>query len=155
MADTGHFAVVEAATLEWPTSLRLPSKRFRLLVAADASGLSTEKISNFAHCALSAGMVYFCAWGKGAERFHDLVDAVIVQDELGDRRFALPTADDVIMTTWHEDETLDEVLEFFTTSALPTDGFLANSRYWLVICIENPEWASITTRVLTEAKNLL
>ncbi len=154
MADASYFAVVESATLQWPTSLRLPSRRFRLFVAADASGSTTEEISAFAHAALSAGMVYFCAWGRDAERFHDLVDAVSIEDELGDRRFAPPTPNDVIMTTWHDDETLEEALDFFATSALPTSGYVADSRYWMVICVGNPDWAARATRVLAETDYL-
>jgi hypothetical protein len=148
MAEDLQFAVVESATLEWPTSLRLSSRRFRLFVAADATGLSNQEISDFAYAALSAGVVYFCAWGQGAERFHDLIDAVIVKDILGERQFALSTPDDVIMTTWHQHETLEEALDFFAACAVPTEGYLADSRCWLVICIGNPEWASVATRFL-------
>jgi hypothetical protein len=41
----------------------------------------------------------------GTEGLHDIVDEVVVGDDLGERRFAAPTAEDVVMTTWHDDET--------------------------------------------------
>jgi hypothetical protein len=57
------------------------------------------------------------------EKFHDIVDEVVVNDELGERRFAGPIANDTVMTTWHEHETLEQALDFFVTSAVPTQGF--------------------------------
>ncbi|HEY5029677.1 MAG TPA: hypothetical protein VIK39_14800 [Candidatus Angelobacter sp.] len=83
------------------------------------------------------------------------MDEVVVEDDLGDRRFAAPTAKDVVMTTWHDDETLEEALEFFATSAVPTDGYAANSGYRLVMCVGNPEWAMVARRFLKAAKFLI
>lgn len=105
-------------------------------------------MSEFASAALSRGMVYFCAWGHDCERIHDIVDEVIAEDDHGEGRFVGPTPNDIVMTTWHNDETLEEALGFFTTSAVPTDGFAANSNFRLAICVGNPEWARTATRVL-------
>jgi hypothetical protein len=98
-------------------------------------------------------MVYFCAWGPGCERFHDIVDQVIVEDGIG-RRFVPPTPRDAVMTTWHDRESLEDALDFFATSAVATDGYGANSRYRVVISVESPEWASVATRFLKDAKFL-
>ena len=119
----------------------IPSKRFRLFVAADVSTVSVETISDFADQALENGMVYFSAWGPGCGRFHDIVDDVTVADELGDRRYVGPTDDDTIVTTWHEKETLEETLDFFVIFAYPTDGFAPDSEYWLVVSVNNEKWA--------------
>jgi low affinity Fe/Cu permease len=148
MADEKQFAVIQLPELKWPTSNPLPAGRFRLFVAADISDVSVHAISEFASAALSQGMVYFSAWGRDCERLHDIIDEVIVEDEIGEHRFVGPTANDVVMTTWHEDETLEEALDFFTTSAIPTNGFAVNSSFRLVICIGNPDWAETATRVL-------
>ncbi len=67
------FRVVESDLLLWPSGVEIPHGRFRLFVAADASDISTETISEFARSALTNGMVYFCAWGKDCRRFHDIV----------------------------------------------------------------------------------
>lgn len=99
-------------------------------------------------------MVYLCAWGRDCERLHDIVDEVIAEDDIGARRFAGPTQEDVVVTTWHEDETLEEALQFFSTSAVPTDGFLAGSNFRLTICVADPEWARTATRVLQSAEFL-
>jgi hypothetical protein len=154
MAEETRFGVVQLAELRWPTSTALPSRRFRLFVAADITSVSVDVISEFASAALSRGMVYFCAWGRDCERFHDIVDEVIVEDELAERRFVGPTANDRVMTTWHEKDTLEEGLDFFTTFAVPTDGFAADSSFRLVICVDNPDWAETATRVLQSAKSL-
>lgn len=55
------------------------------------------------------------------------------------------------MTTWHDDESLEEALEFFINSAIPTQGFAADSSFRLVICIANPDWADTATRMLQSA----
>jgi hypothetical protein len=148
MEEEKRFAVIQLPELKWPTSTALPSNRFRLFVAADITDVSVDAITEFASAALSRGMVYLCAWGRDCERFHDVVDEVVVEDELGERRFVGPTANDAVMTTWHENETLEEALDFFTTLAVPTDGFAADSTFRLVICLENPDWAETATRVL-------
>jgi hypothetical protein len=148
MTEEKRFAVVQLPELKWPTSSPLSSRRFRLFVAADTSNVSVDAISEFALAALSRGMVYLCAWGRGCERLHDIIDEVVVGDELGERRFVGPTANDVVMTTWHNDDTLEEALEFFTTSAVPTDGFANDSSFRLVICVGNPDWGETASRVL-------
>ena len=94
-----NFAVIEVPNLEWPASLEVPSKRFRLLVAADVSSANPQAISDFAFSALKRGMVYFCSWGPGCERFHDIVDEVITGDDLTKEEFSGPSTSDVVMTT--------------------------------------------------------
>jgi hypothetical protein len=61
------FAVVEVPQLAWPAELQIPSKRFRLLVAADTSQLSVQTISDFALASLEHGMVYFVLGGPAAK----------------------------------------------------------------------------------------
>lgn len=96
-------------------------------------------------------MVYFCAWGRGSERFHDVVDEVLVVDDLGERRFSGSKSGDVVMTTWHEGESLAEALEFFTTLAVPTEGLVADSSFRFVICIANGLWAKAAREILQSA----
>jgi hypothetical protein len=58
--ETKDFSVIELAELKWPTTLNLPTKRFRLFVAGDVTELSADALANFAWAALGSGMVYFC-----------------------------------------------------------------------------------------------
>jgi hypothetical protein len=152
MPKENHFCVVELAALQWPPSIPISSRRFRVFVAADVTGIVTEVISKFANAALKTGMVYFCAWGPGCERFHDIVDEVITEDDLGERLFAGPKATDTVMTTWHDSEELGEALEFFINFAHPTDGFEDSSEYWVAVCVNNSEWAETVRRILGTAE---
>jgi hypothetical protein len=155
MAADTEFVVVELSELIWPTSLQLPHERFRLFVAADTTHSTTDEISDFVEAALGKGMVYFCAWGPGCGRFHDIVDEILVGDDLGERRFTGPTAADTVMTTWHEHQTLEEALDFLATCAVPTDGYTADSSYRVVMCVGSLESAAVATRFLKAAKFLI
>ncbi len=156
MADGHQFAVIGLEHLAWPESLRLPGPRFRLFVAADTSRAEVGEISRFAEAALAAGMVYLCAWGPGCGRFHDIVDEVLADDAVSDaRRFTPPTDHDVVMTTWHEHESLEEALDFLATLALPTEGYLAGSGYRLVICVGRADWAATARRFMSDAPFLI
>ena len=120
-------------------------------MAADVTRTPTELISEFANAALTSGMVYFCAWGQDCERFHDIVDELIVEDEIGARLFAGADAGDTIMTTWHKADTLEEALDFFINLAEPTSGLDRNSDYWVAVCVNNSEWAAEIRRRLEAA----
>lgn len=98
-------------------------------------------------------MVLFCAWGHGCEKFHDIVDEVIADDYAGERNFAGPTAKDAVMTTWHDDETLEEALHYFITLALPTEGLMPNSNYRMAICVGNSAWAAKAKQALESANS--
>lgn len=152
MPTDDRFSVIEAATLSWPFSIHIPSRRFRLFVAADVTGYTTDVISEFTLAALKSGMVYFCAWGPDCGRFHDIVDEVILGDDLEERLFVPPNADDHIMTTWHEQDRLDEALDFFINWAKPVGDYQLDSDYWVAICVNNPEWAAVTRRQLGQAE---
>ena len=52
-----------------------------------------------------AKVLLFCAMGKDCELWHDVMDELFVGDASFERDFFM-------MTTWHTDETLDEVIEF-------------------------------------------
>jgi hypothetical protein len=148
MAGQKSFSIVELSDLKWPSSLQLPTRRFRLFVAADSHQTSVNVISEFAIAALQKGAVYCCTWGRCSARFHDIIDEVVVEDGFRERRFVGPSPSDVIMTTCHADESLEEALGFLTTSALPTEGFAIDSHFLVVACVGNPEWAAIASRVL-------
>jgi hypothetical protein len=135
------FCLLELNTVQWPTAPEIPSRRFRLFVAADITNLDAKIVAEFGRAALRNGTVYFCVWGPDCERFHDIVDELIAADDQGERLFAGPRKEDTVMTTWHKDETLEEALDFFLNLASPTEGFQAGSNFWVSICINNPKWA--------------
>jgi len=61
------------------------------------------------------GWWYFCSWGPDC----DIVDEVILEDDLGERRFVGPDESAFVQTTWHAKHELDEALDFFAKFAVP------------------------------------
>jgi hypothetical protein len=108
---------------DWPRDLELPSEHFCLLVAGNGRGVDPAAIAAFASGALAAGCVYACAWGPGCKIVHDTFDAKASEIE---------TEGFVIMTTWHEDEGLEEGLTFLGRDALPDDHWVG-TRFLTII----------------------
>ena len=134
MVPDRDFAVLDLPQLVWPANISIPSRRFRMLVAANVDSLTSETMAEFARCALKRGMVYFCAWGKGCERFHDIVDEVMVVAESSGPE---ETSEDVVMTTWHKDQSLEEALDFLATCACPTDGLMREANTgWCCVWVQ-------------------
>ena len=99
--------------------LRAPPGRFVALVLWDAAGATNDDISRVVQVLVAAGCVYLCTWGKECGRVHDVADETRVMATLNDSD--APT----LMTTWHDDCSLDETLAFFLTRTQPL-GELAN-----------------------------
>lgn len=101
---------------------------FALFLMADATTTSTDTIAELAEWCISHGVFSVSAWGPGCERVHDIFDEVDVELRLptGDAPF-----DDVVMTTWHSNESLAEALEYFWTCTIAADGRTWGPR-WIV-----------------------
>jgi hypothetical protein len=120
----------------------LRSEHFCLLIAGDAEGVAGETILAFAGKTLKAGCVYACVWGPGCEFVHDRIDDRIIET-------GIETDDDsVVMTTWHDDESLEEALEFLVYTAVPGDAWNATCRASLVAVIGNEDWAAEVRRLI-------
>jgi len=72
--------------------------RFVLFIGADASAARDEEIATYAQASVACGCAYVCCWGSDCERVHDLFD-----------RAAL---DQMVYSTWHDDERLAEAMYF-------------------------------------------
>jgi hypothetical protein len=97
---------------DFSSSIAIQGKHWVLFLAMDARPMSTNEISDIANWALDQGAVYVCVWGPDCERVHDIIDEVLVD------RNPDATDEDVIMTTWHDDEALNEAL-WFAESEFP------------------------------------
>ncbi|NGM49440.1 hypothetical protein G5B46_07470 [Caulobacter sp. 602-2] len=72
---------------------------------------------------VDSGCLYAMTWGAGCEAWHDAIDdAFIAAHPAG-----LPDDDQLIMTTWHDDESLDEVADFAAHAAVHPSGDLADA----------------------------
>jgi hypothetical protein len=127
--------VVEVPTLaDLPSAFELPSVHFVCFLACDATTIQDQVIAIAARRLLSTGGVYFCAWGPGCERLNDVVDTVVLQH--------LPAEDEsnVVMTTWHSDESLDSALWFSVFTAEPADAYAGSCKAMLAIVVGNSNW---------------
>ncbi|MEH6415781.1 DUF7684 family protein [Pseudomonas sp. CGJS7] len=96
-----------------PMSARRP---FRAIVIAEQM-VSPVWQSSVSDWLVHSGCLYMMAWGADCSAWDDAVDWAILQVfDYGD----IPD-DQFVMTTWHTDETLDEVFRFAeSSSAHPT-----------------------------------
>ncbi len=125
-----------------PEPVPLPSNHFVAFLAADATGVETAVLVEFVRKLLNAGCVYFCVWGPGCERLHDIFDEVCFEVE------------PVIMTTWHSDESLDEALWFFVWNAHPDDGYVETTKSALAISVSRIDWETQIKRRLANLDSL-
>jgi hypothetical protein len=130
-----EFLINATDAAELPSRIVLPSSRFVCLVVWDAVDVEDETITHLAQQLLLSGAVYVCAWGPDCMRVHDLVDAVAVDSsEAGDNEA-------VVMTTWHEDESISEAVWFSRRCALPDRTLFDDCGSTLVLVIGSAAWA--------------
>lgn len=137
-----QLAVRTIHDLTLPPDLRIPTKYFRLLLAADLNDIDNAQLVGFSRELLERGIVYFCAWGKDCERIHDCMDEVIVAKELASESCVTP------VTTWHGDESLEEATEFLRDFTKPYDEYESDSYFWLALALKNEDWAATMRSVL-------
>jgi hypothetical protein len=111
---------------------------FALFLAADASDVPVDVIAAFAEWASEHGMFWFSSWGPDCERVHDVVDEVDVGD-------GVPEGKPIVMTTWHDDESLDEALFLFWW-AFPSEG-KRGGPFRVAVTVGEPRWAEAVDRV--------
>lgn len=99
------------------------------MLCADFDWISTDDISHAAEILLKEGNLYFCTWGPDCQRAHDIYDEVIVINEI----------QYLVMTTWHEDESLDDALWFVLNLAALHEKN-SDDCSTIVISINNDLW---------------
>jgi hypothetical protein len=108
--------------------------KFALFLAADSSALPCDQILEEASELIRKGLVYLCAWGPDCARSHDLFDEAALAVDVQ------PADENVIMTTWHADETLEESLWFFAHASFPAASHVPACSDWIVAIVGNSEW---------------
>jgi hypothetical protein len=91
----------------------VPETAFKavVLIEQDVSDDWRNAVSDWL---VQSGCFYMMAWGRDCTLWHDAVDwASLVKNN-----YEIKSDDDLIMTTWHDDESLDEVLWFAGSCAL-------------------------------------
>jgi hypothetical protein len=130
---------------DWPEMIVAPAAPFILFLAMDARRVGTDEIFRFAERLLGQGVVYVCTWGPDCERVHDLFEeAEVIRDVLDG-----VVSRDVVMTTWHADETLDEALWFALKMTLPA-GSTGDELPDLLAIVIGHAWAERVERRLND-----
>ncbi len=132
----GQFLLLECDSFEQLICLPPVSRHFALFTAFDLSGVSSEGILLVANHLIDRGLAYASCWGEDCKRWHDAIDAVRPVDLHDDDR-PLEEQRDVLMTTWHDGEPLDEALFFFGRLALPTPRYAVECRDYVIAATSN------------------
>lgn len=126
----------------------LRKQQFVCLCALDAERLATHDVSEFCCGLLKAGCAYFCAWGPGCERIHDIMDEQIVGDNPPETDLG------VVLTTWHSEDSLAEAISYFLWRTEPESDYAPDGcAAGVVVTVAGNEWISeIEQCILEELK---
>ncbi len=125
--------LVHVESAEQLSTFQTPSRHFACLLLWDAEGEPVAQLSHVAATVLDSGCSYLSAWGSDCERVHDVFD-----EDHGMNPRDTPD-DSVVMTSWHDDESLSDALFFFFYCAHPDDHFEATTGTGVVIVIGDGE----------------
>jgi hypothetical protein len=81
-----------------------------------------ESVQGLATNLITHGVFQMSAWGQGCEFVHDVWDEEDVWLDVQRQERGEPSLDSYVNTTWHNDESLQEALEFFWKFAFPMTG---------------------------------
>jgi hypothetical protein len=139
----------EAARIDdWPESIDAPDPYFVLFVAADAARIADAELTIFARKLIGQGAACMSAWGPGCGRMHLAFDEadIDLNPDFG--------ADDVIGTTDHADESLDEALWDALFVEWPAPKYEATCDSFLAISVGRDDWAAAVRRRLEDPEGL-
>jgi hypothetical protein len=130
--------LLTATTVEdWPEIPPWESECFGLLVATDR----VLDVRQLAQRTLAQGVALVAAFGPDCSLIETVFDEAIVGDGSTPE-----TVDSVILTTSHEDESLDDTLEFFLDVFFPATNYAERCTTWVVFAVGDV--ASRVERVL-------
>jgi len=136
-----YLAVVDELTV--PDVSKVP-RPFVLLLALDIGDVDSSEMARFADEFLAVGgCVYVCTWGEGCEWLHDAFDEAFIRAVPEDR-----WDDEFVLTTWHDDEPLDEALWYAVFVAYNEPGVES------VLAVASPEYAEHIERRFADVEQL-
>lgn len=124
-----------------PAILQSCSLHFVLLLALDATSVGDDRLRAIARILLDRGLASLVAWGPACSRVHDQFDLERDPNE---------TDDQVVTTSWHDDEPLSEAVWYFDFCAYPSADFEGSCTDWVAISVANEGWEKEFRRALTE-----
>lgn len=143
-SDRRFYSIAADSVADFATSFPIAGQHFVLFLAWDARATSDDQVRSLAETLLSRGLAYLVAWGPDCERVHDIFDLVFVEEHLDLQ------PESVVMTTWHDDESLASALWFFLFNTVPDEAYEATTRVGFAVAIGNSEWATLIRRYLSD-----
>jgi hypothetical protein len=130
---TGRKAfMVCAENLLTSTPVFIDKTKYVLFIASEKVVLLSEVEE--ARRWIDAGVGYMCAWGPASSGLDDLFDYATFLPELGE------PLSFTLMTTWHDDETLEDALRFaFYDASAPDD--LEEELETIVVLVDSSAFA--------------
>ena len=129
-----HEISLELASPEdWPSDWQPSSRHFALFLGWSEESLANALDKGFARRVTEAGIALLACWGPGAEKVHDLFDDVLAP--LNQR------SDAVVVTTWHEDEKLEDAVEYFLVTAHPHTEYEQTCSTWVMASLGDQDLA--------------
>ena len=135
------YAIDAAGPDDIPAEVNVAGPFFVCLLAWDAEHATIETMEVVARRLLAAGCVYICCWGSHCSLVHDVFDSVSIE-----RGPEGP----VIMSTWHEQESLSDAIWFALFSANPDDSFSERCGSVLGVSVARPSYAKEIRAVLAD-----
>ena len=142
ISERGLFEIAVPSLDSLPGAFEMPSAHFVAMLALDARSVGSAAIEKFTRDLLKSGCAYFCAWGPDCERVHDIFDS------------QCDDATPLILTTWHADESLDEVIWSFANSTWPADEYWDSCRSGLAVSVGSVEWQHQIHKRLADLRGL-
>jgi hypothetical protein len=126
---------------------------FALLLVADATDVDGRTVADLADWCIENGLFSVSVWGPGCERVHDIFDEEDVELRFDAGKRDAPY-EAVVMSTWHEHESLAEAIEYFWICTFADDG-RAWGPAWIALVVASKEWATqVRTLATTELAEL-
>lgn len=125
MAETLKF---ESASKVGPTVL--PSEPYFVIVSADFEKMPPDEMGDLADLLVATKAMWVAAHGIQGTLFDDAVDFAFVDLNMNAEKDLAH-----VMTTWHDDESIEDVVEFLET-VTPMDDWKAREWQTVVIRIE-------------------
>lgn len=132
-----------------PKSLDLSSPYFHATIFLDSGDIPDEvsiddPLAGFLDSLLDRGGAYFVCGGTAGERIHNYVDDLILFDEI-DEKWKYPLqpgkhpfpADGCILTTWHDDESVEDIVWFALNAAVSADVCMKENPVNLFFLMQN------------------
>jgi hypothetical protein len=129
-------------------------KYFTCLLVNNDKTININEACSFLSKLIADGMVYLCTWGKNCELLHDLTDEILT-DPRDKKLFKMQQNENtLIMTTWHNNETLAEALWFTIYNAMPSNNYFDKTKNMITIIINNNKLYNKIKRYLLNVDKL-